>query len=86
MITDMATRIEAANFLLSVLLPRDREEKFSAAALWQGFTSEMANKVAYRALRHGDYEYIKDFDGTLLSGRSLTFEDWESRPSFQPLY
>ena len=42
---------------------RDREENFSAAAsMAKVFASEMANKVAYKALQiHGGYGYIKEF-------------------------
>jgi alkylation response protein AidB-like acyl-CoA dehydrogenase len=64
MIADMATEIEAARLLtFNAAAMRDREENFSAAAsMAKVFASEMANKVAYRALQiHGGYGYIKDF-------------------------
>jgi alkylation response protein AidB-like acyl-CoA dehydrogenase len=64
MIADMATEIEAARLLtFNAAAMRDRGESFSAAAsMAKVFASEMANKVAYRALQiHGGYGYIKDF-------------------------
>jgi butyryl-CoA dehydrogenase len=64
MIADMATEIEAARLLtFNAAAMRDRGENFSAAAsMAKVFASEMANRVAYRALQiHGGYGYIKDF-------------------------
>jgi len=64
MIADMATQIEAARLLtFNAAAMRDREENFSAAAsMAKVFASEMANKVAYKALQiHGGYGYIKEF-------------------------
>jgi alkylation response protein AidB-like acyl-CoA dehydrogenase len=64
MVADMATEIEAARLLtFNAAAMRDRGENFSAAAsMAKVFASEMANKVAYRALQiHGGYGYIKDF-------------------------
>jgi alkylation response protein AidB-like acyl-CoA dehydrogenase len=64
MIADMATEIEAARLLtFNAAAMRDRGENFSASAsMAKVFASEMANKVAYRALQiHGGYGYIKDY-------------------------
>jgi butyryl-CoA dehydrogenase len=64
MIADMATEVEAARLLtFNAAAMRDRGENFSAAAsMAKVFASEMANRVAYRALQiHGGYGYIKDF-------------------------
>jgi butyryl-CoA dehydrogenase len=64
MIADMATQIEAARLLtFNAAAMRDREENFSeAASMAKVFASEMANKVAYKALQiHGGYGYIKEF-------------------------
>ena len=64
MIADMATQIEAARLLtFNAAAMKDREENFSAAAsMAKVFASEMANKVAYKALQiHGGYGYIKEF-------------------------
>lgn len=64
MIADMATQIEAARLLtFNAAAMRDREENFSlAASMAKVFASEMANKVAYKALQiHGGYGYIQEF-------------------------
>ncbi|MCD6307269.1 MAG: acyl-CoA dehydrogenase, partial [Deltaproteobacteria bacterium] len=64
MIADMATQIEAARLLtFNAAAMRDRGENFSAAAsMAKVFASEMANKVAYKALQiHGGYGYIQEF-------------------------
>ncbi len=64
MIADMATQIEAARLLtFNAAAMKDRGENFSAAAsMAKVFASEMANKVAYKALQiHGGYGYIQDF-------------------------
>jgi len=64
MIADMATQIEAARLLtFNAAAMRDRGEGFSAAAsMAKVFASEMANKVAYKALQiHGGYGYIQEF-------------------------
>lgn len=64
MIADMATEIEAARLLtFNAAAMRDRGEDFSAAAsMAKVFASEMANKVAYKALQvHGGYGYIKEY-------------------------
>jgi len=64
MIADMATQIEAARLLVfNAAAMRDRGENFSAAAsMAKVFASEMANKVAYKALQiHGGYGYIQEF-------------------------
>jgi len=64
MIADMATQIEAARLLtFNAAAMRDRGENFSAAAsMAKVFASEMANKVAYKALQiHGGYGYIKEY-------------------------
>jgi len=64
MIADMATQIEAARLLtFNAAAMRDRGESFSAAAsMAKVFASEMANKVAYKALQiHGGYGYIQEF-------------------------
>ncbi|MBL7226025.1 MAG: acyl-CoA dehydrogenase [Desulfobacteraceae bacterium] len=64
MIADMATQIEAARLLtFNAAAMRDRGENFSlAASMAKVFASEMANKVAYKALQiHGGYGYIQDF-------------------------
>lgn len=64
MIADMATQIEAARLLtFNAAAMRDRGENFSSAAsMAKVFASEMANKVAYKALQiHGGYGYIQEF-------------------------
>ncbi|MBW1775795.1 MAG: acyl-CoA dehydrogenase [Deltaproteobacteria bacterium] len=64
MIADMATQIEAARLLtFNAAAMKDRGENFtSAASMAKVFASEMANKVAYKALQiHGGYGYIKEF-------------------------
>ncbi len=64
MIADMATEIEAARLLtFNAASMRDRGENFSAAAsMAKVFASEMANRVAYKALQiHGGYGYIKEY-------------------------
>jgi butyryl-CoA dehydrogenase len=64
MIADMATQIEAARLLtFNAAAMRDQGENFSAAAsMAKVFASEMANKVAYKALQiHGGYGYIQEF-------------------------
>ena len=64
MIADMATEIEAARLLtFNAAAMRDRGENFSSAAsMAKVFASEMANKVAYKALQiHGGYGYIQEF-------------------------
>jgi len=60
----MATGLRPARLLtFNAAAMRDRGENFSSAAsMAKVFASEMANKVAYRALQiHGGYGYIKDF-------------------------
>ncbi len=64
MIADMATEIEAARLLtFNAASMRDRGENFTAAAsMAKVFASEMANRVAYKALQiHGGYGYIREF-------------------------
>jgi len=64
MIADMATEIEAARLLtFNAAAMRDRGENFSSAAsMAKVFASEMANRVAYKALQiHGGYGYIEEF-------------------------
>ncbi len=64
MIADMATQIEAARLLtFNAASMRDRGENFTAAAsMAKVFASEMANRVAYKALQiHGGYGYIREF-------------------------
>ena len=64
MIADMATEIEAARLMtFNAAAMRDRGENFSAAAsMAKVFASEMANRIAYKALQiHGGYGYIKEF-------------------------
>jgi alkylation response protein AidB-like acyl-CoA dehydrogenase len=64
MIADMATQLEAARLLtFNAAAMKDRGENFSgAASMAKVFASEMANKVAYKALQiHGGYGYIKEF-------------------------
>ena len=64
MIADMATGIEAANWLtLSAAWRKDQGLPFTKeASMAKLFTSELANKSAYLALQiHGGYGYLKDF-------------------------
>ena len=64
MIADMATEIEAAKLLtFNAAAMRDRGENYSAAAsMAKVFASEMANRVAYRALQiHGGYGYMQEY-------------------------
>ena len=64
MIADMATGIEAANWLvLSAAWRKDRGLPFTKeASMAKLFASELANKSAYLALQiHGGYGYLKDF-------------------------
>lgn len=64
MIADMATELEAARLLtFNAAAMRDRGENFSAAAsMAKVFASEMANRLAYKAIQlHGGYGYIKEF-------------------------
>jgi len=64
MIADMATGIEAANWLiLSAAWKKDQGVSFTKeASMAKLFTSELANKSAYLALQiHGGYGYLKDF-------------------------
>ena len=64
MIADMATEIEAAKLLtFNAAAMRDRGENYSAAAsMAKVFASEMANRVAYKALQiHGGYGYIQEY-------------------------
>ena len=64
MIADMATEIEAARLLtFNAASMKDRGEDFTkAASMAKVFSSEMANRVAYKAVQiHGGYGYIKDF-------------------------
>jgi butyryl-CoA dehydrogenase len=64
MIADMATGIEAANWLiLSAAWKKDQGLPFTKeASMAKLFTSELANKSAYHALQiHGGYGYLKDF-------------------------
>lgn len=64
MIADMATGIEAANWLvLSAAWKKDQGLPFTReASMAKLFASELANKSAYLALQiHGGYGYLKDF-------------------------
>ena len=64
MIADMATEIEAARLLtFNAAAMKDRGESYTAAAsMAKVFASEMANRVAYKALQiHGGYGYTKEF-------------------------
>lgn len=64
MIADMATEIEAGRLLtFNAAAMKDRGEKFTAAAsMAKVFSSEMANRVAYKALQiHGGYGYISEY-------------------------
>ncbi|MCD6571069.1 MAG: acyl-CoA dehydrogenase [Deltaproteobacteria bacterium] len=64
MIADMATQIEAANWLtLSAADRKDRGLAFTKeASMAKLFASETANKAAYKALQiHGGYGYMKEF-------------------------
>jgi len=64
MIADMATGIEAANWLiLSAAWKKDQGLPFTKeASMAKLFASELANKSAYHALQiHGGYGYLKDF-------------------------
>ncbi|MHB8781488.1 MAG: acyl-CoA dehydrogenase [Candidatus Geothermincolia bacterium] len=64
MLADMATGIEAANWLvLSAAWRKDQELPFTKeASMAKLFASELANKSAYLALQiHGGYGYLKDF-------------------------
>ncbi|MDD5711402.1 MAG: acyl-CoA dehydrogenase family protein [Smithellaceae bacterium] len=64
MIADGATQIEAANWL--TLYAADRKDQGVAftkeASMAKLFSSEMANRVAYKALQiHGGYGYMKEY-------------------------
>ncbi len=64
MIADMATGIEAANWLiLSAAWRKDQGLPFTKeASMAKLFASELANKSAYLALQiHGGYGYLKEF-------------------------
>lgn len=64
MIADMATEIEAANWLtLRAADLRDRGLPFTKeASMAKLFASEMANRAAHKALQiHGGYGYIKEY-------------------------
>lgn len=64
MIADMATGIEAANWLiLSAAWRKDQGLPFTReASMAKLFTSELANKSAYLASQiHGGYGYLKEF-------------------------
>jgi len=64
MIADMATGIEAANWLImSAAWRKDQGLPFTKeASMAKLFASELANKSAYLALQiHGGYGYLKDF-------------------------
>jgi butyryl-CoA dehydrogenase len=64
MIADMATGIEAANWLvMSAAWRKDEGLPFTKeASMAKLFASELANKSAYLALQiHGGYGYLKDF-------------------------
>ncbi len=64
MIADMATGIEAANWLtLSAAWKKDQDLPFTKeASMAKLFASELANKSAYLALQiHGGYGYLKNF-------------------------
>lgn len=64
MIADMATGIEAANWLvLSAAWRKDQGKPFTReASMAKLYSSELANKSAYLALQiHGGYGYLKDF-------------------------
>ncbi len=64
MIADMATGVEAANWLImSAASRKDQGLPFTKeASMAKLFSSELANKSAYLALQiHGGYGYLKDF-------------------------
>lgn len=64
MLADMAVQIEAARLLtFNAASMKDRGEKFSAdASMAKLFASEMANRVAYKAVQiHGGYGYSKEY-------------------------
>jgi butyryl-CoA dehydrogenase len=64
MLADIATGIEAANWLvLSAAWRKDQGLPFTKeASMAKLFSSELANKSAYLALQiHGGYGYLKDF-------------------------
>jgi len=65
MIAEMATEIEAARELIyNTAIAKDAGEKDSAmkCSMSKYFTTEMANRVAYKAVQiHGGYGYIKDY-------------------------
>ncbi len=64
MIADMATQIEAARLLtFNAAAMKDQKKNITlAASMAKVYASEVANKVAYKALQmHGGYGYIKDF-------------------------
>ena len=64
MIADMATRIEAANWLaLSAADRKDQGLSFTKeASMAKLFASELANEAAYQALQiHGGYGYTKEY-------------------------
>ncbi|MBN2282558.1 MAG: acyl-CoA dehydrogenase family protein [Deltaproteobacteria bacterium] len=64
MIADMATQIEAANWLaLSAADRKDKNLPFTKeASMAKLFASELANRAAYKALQiHGGYGYISEY-------------------------
>jgi len=64
MIADMATQIEAARLLtFNAAAMKDQNENITlAASMAKVYASEVANKIAYKALQmHGGYGYVKDF-------------------------
>lgn len=65
MIADMATEIQAARELIystAVLKDSGSPESSKMCAMAKYFASEMANRVAYKAVQiHGGYGYIKEY-------------------------
>ena len=65
MIADMATEIQAARELIystAVLKDTGSPESSKMCAMAKYFASEMANRVAYKAVQiHGGYGYIKEY-------------------------
>ena len=65
MIADMATEIEAAREMIySTALAKDAGEKDAPmkCSMCKLFASEMANRVAYKAVQiHGGYGYMRDY-------------------------
>jgi alkylation response protein AidB-like acyl-CoA dehydrogenase len=65
MLADMATEVEAARELVyqtAILKDMDSPESTKYCAMSKVFASEMANRVAYKAVQiHGGYGFIKDY-------------------------